>query len=357
MMALTVAALVAAMGAAGAEPPEAAPAFEDILKIDVHSHVFDDIPELVEMMDRVNLRIVNICLYGNRPEALVPMEQQAEYVHGKYPKRFYHCSTYDLTHREEPGYAEQVNAWLDKTFEAGALMTKLWKEVGMEIKTSSGAYLMADDPVFDPIYAHLAAIGKPLMAHLADPVDSWRPLDPSSAHYRYYSRNPQWYMYDKEGVPSHDQIIAARDRILEKHPDLIMIAAHLGSLEHDLDGLAARLDRFPNLYIDTSARKPDLARYPADKVRDFFVRYQDRIMYGVDLDPCHFPQPGPIPEEKSMEYTANLERAYRADYEFFSHVGTTKFGENEIECLGLPRPVLEKFYYGNAQRLMPGLAN
>jgi predicted TIM-barrel fold metal-dependent hydrolase len=355
MIALSVATFLAAMGAA--DVSEAAPAFEDILKIDVHSHVFDDVPELVEMMDRVNLRIVNICLYGNRPEALIPMEQQAEYIHGKYPKRFYVCSTFDLTHRAEPDYAAQVNAWLDKTFEGGAVMTKLWKEVGMAIQEPSGAYLMPDAPVFDPIYAHLAAVRKPLMAHLADPIDAWRPLDQSSMHFGYYSKNPEWYVYGREGVPAHEQIIAARDRILEKHPDLIMIAAHLGSLEHDLDGLAERLDKYPNLYIDTSARKPDLARHPVEKVHDFFVRYQDRIMYGVDLDPCHFPEPGPIPDEKRKTYTANLEKAYRSDYLFFSHVGKTKFGENEVECLGLPRSVLEKFYHGNAQRLMPGLAN
>lgn len=325
---------------AAAEPP----AFEDILKIDAHAHIFDDAPEIAETLRRINVRVVNICFYGLRPEALVPLEAQAELLHAKYGPTLWHVSTFDLTRRHEPGYAGQVTAWLDQTFANGAQMVKIWKEVGMKAQEPDGSWLMPDAPVLDPIYAHLAKAGKPLVAHFADPLDAWRPLTDGSVHLKYYSNNPEWYMYDKEGVPSHGEIIAARDRIHEKHPDLVVVHAHLGSLEHDVDEVAKRMDQYPNFYVDVSARRPDLMHQPDEKVRAFFIKHQDRILYGTDLDPCHFPEPGPIPEEKLKAFVQNIERAYRNDYEYYART------------LALPRVVLEKFYHGNAQRIMPDLA-
>ena len=338
---------------ADAEEP---PRFEEILKIDFHAHVFDDIPEFVDMMRRANVRIVNICLYGNQPEALGPLEAQAERLYTKYRRSFYFASTFDLTQRNAPDYAQQVAGWLDQTFAAGAVMAKLWKEVGMELKTPSGKYLMPDDPVFDPIYTHLAGKGVPLMAHVADPLDAWRPLDPGSVHYRYYSMNPEWHLHGREGFPSHEQLIAARDHVLQKHPNLIVVGAHLGSMAHDVEEVSERLERYPNFYVDVSARKSDLARQSREKVRQFFIRYQDRILYGVDMDPCQFPQLGRIPADKRDRYIQSAERTYRSDYEYYAGTGTVKFGDRDVQSLALPRPVLEKFYHGNAQRLVPKLA-
>src|SRR5690606_29788376 len=139
-------------------------------------------------------------------------------------------------------------AALDETFEDGAVMTKIWKEIGLELKSPSGEFVLPDDPLFDPIYAHLARPGKPLLAHLAEPLEAWLPLDTAGVHYSYYSRNPEWHLYQRPEFPSHAALIASRDRIMEKHPDLVVIGAHLGSLEHDVDEVAARLDRYPNFH-------------------------------------------------------------------------------------------------------------
>jgi len=331
-----------------------APPFEEMLKIDVHAHIFDEMPEFVEMLRRTNLRVVNICLYGNRPELLEPAEQRAELFYQKYRGRFYFASTFDLTRRNEPDYAKQVIEWLDKTFEAGALTVKIWKEVGMDLKTPGGAYLMPDDPLFDSIYEHLVKRGKPLTAHLADPIDAWLPLDPGGAHYTYFLKNPKWHVYGRKDVPSHADIIAARDNIMVKHPHLVVIGAHLGSMEHDLDEVAKHLDRFPNFYVDVSARTFVLHRQPAKKVREFFITYQDRILYGTDAD--KFTGGGVPSEEERVAFTEGMEKTYRADYQYYANKGTSTVGGGEVECLGLPCGVLEKFYHKNAERLMPALA-
>ncbi len=336
-------------------PAEAPPAFEEIPKIDVHSHIFEDLPEVVEMMDRVRMRIVNVCVRGTDLDRMRQAEEMAERQQEKYGKsRFPFASTFDLTRRDAPDYHDQVKRWLDGTFEKGAVMVKIWKEVGMEIKDRQGRFILPDEALFDPIYAFLAERQKPLLAHLAEPLDAWRPLDPQSVHYGYYSKNPEWHLFGREGFPSHEAIVAARDRVLEKHPRLTVIGAHLGSLEHDVDEIARRLDRYPNFSVDTSARTADLTRQPHEKVRAFLVRYQDRVLYGLDRSRRPDPRRASTPEERAA-FARSLEEDYRRDFRYYAGEGEMEYRGRTVRCLGLPREVLEKLYHANAERLVPGL--
>jgi predicted TIM-barrel fold metal-dependent hydrolase len=341
------------MGSKDVSGRDDCPSLESILKIDVHAHLFDDSPELVGMARRLNLRVVNICYCGNKPEWLVPAEDRAERLYRRYHPTFFFGSTFDLTRRNEPDYVNDVIAWLEASFEAGAVLTKIWKEVGMSLRTPSGAYLMPDDPLFDPIFEFLIDRGKPLMSHFADPIDAWLPLDPGSPHYGYYSKNQDWYMYGRDGAPSHAEILDACDHMLAKHPDLVMIAAHLGSMEHDLDGLAARLDRYPNLYVDVSGRTYTLFPQPRSRVRDFFTTYEDRILYGVDAGDF-VPGRASSPEERCA-IANEMEQAYRTDYRFYAGAGIQRLGQENIEGLALPVEILDKLYHANATRLMPTL--
>ena len=92
-MFLSLLVAVAALVPLSAAAQEKAPAFEEILKIDVHSHIFEDVPEFIEMMRRTNLRIVNVCVRGNEPERLVPMAEAAVSQQKKYPDAFRFAST------------------------------------------------------------------------------------------------------------------------------------------------------------------------------------------------------------------------------------------------------------------------
>ncbi|HEX9187781.1 MAG TPA: amidohydrolase family protein [Vicinamibacteria bacterium] len=333
----------------------APPAFEEIRKIDVHSHIFEDVPELSEMLDRTNMRIVNVCVRGTDPERLRRQEAMAEQQQARYGKtRFPFASTFDLTRRDDPDYSDQVRRWLTASFDKGALMVKIWKEVGMEIKDRQGRFVLADDAVFDPIYAFLTERGKPLLAHLAEPREAWLPLDPGSVHYGYYSRNPQWHLHGRAGYPTHDQLVASRDRILERHPRLTVIGAHLGSLEHDVDEIARRFDRYANFHVDCSARTTDLTRQPADKVRAFLVKYQDRVLYGLDQTRSPDPKREDSKEER-QRFVRDLEEAYRRDFRYYAGEGEMEYRGKTVRCLSLPREVLEKLYHANAERIVPGL--
>ncbi len=63
---------------------------------------------------------------------------------------------------------------------------------------------------------------------------------------------------------------------------------------------------------------------------------QDRILYGTETD-----MPGGTPsKEKCAAFARKTEDSYQADYTYYSAKGKRRAGQNEIECLGLPREIL-----------------
>lgn len=326
------------------------PTYEQLLKIDVHSQVFEDFPALNDLFRRINMRTVNICVPAGDGH-LEEMHRAANELSRKYPELYPCIATFDLRGHDRPDYAARVIASLDGQFALGAVGVKIWKEVGMEIKDHDGKFVLPDDPRFDPIYAHLAKLGKPLHAHLAEPIDAWLPLDPTSPYFSYYSKRPEWHFHGKPGVPGHADLIAARDNIMKKHPALVVIGAHLASLGDDLDAIANRLERFPNFHIEVAARARDLVRHPSDKVRAFFLKYPDRIMYGLDVMWKPFGRVTPPSGLERRSHLQMLETRYREDFNYYAGQGAMRYAEREVEALHLPRVVLEQFYNGNARRI------
>jgi predicted TIM-barrel fold metal-dependent hydrolase len=185
------------------------------------------------------------------------------------------------------------------------------------------------------------------MAHQAEPDVAWGPPDPADPSWPYYQENPQWYLGNKQGFPSKQSILEARDRVVEHNPKLRVVGVHLGSMEKNLDDIAARLDKYPNFAIDTAARMQYLMLTPTDKVRDFLVKYQDRVLYGTDLD---------------MTATANVSQTikdwratYVRDWKYLATDETLKVGNKEVHGLKLPEPVLQKIFHDNALKWIPGL--
>ena len=223
----------------------------------------------------------------------------------------------------------------------------------MDIKKPNGDFLMVDDELFDPIFECLIANGKPLLTHIAEPLACWQPLVEDNPHYGYYSKNPQWHMYGRADFPSHERLMAARDHVLEKHPKLRMIGAHLGSLEWDVDVVAARLDRYPNFAVDVSARLIDLVVQDSAKVREFFLNYQDRILFGTDV--VMRQKPSTMNATDKAAAIDALRATYQQHFAYFERDEPMVVRGRNTRGLGLPAPVLEKFYRTNAQTWYPGL--
>jgi hypothetical protein len=171
---------------------------------------------------------------------------------------------------------------------------------------------------------------------VAEPRSSWLPLDAADPHYGYYKANPDWHQFQHPERPKWEAIIAARDRMLAAHPKLRVVGCHLGSMEHDVDEVARRLERYPNFAVDTAARLADLKRQPREKVRAFMIRYQDRVLWGTDMMELKW-------EDPSGEIS-RWESAYQREWQYFA------------KELALPETVLRKIFRENALRWIPGLA-
>jgi predicted TIM-barrel fold metal-dependent hydrolase len=186
-----------------------------------------------------------------------------------------------------------------------------------------------------------------LILHAADPDEAWLPARPGSDS-DYYTKNPQWDMTEKTGAPAKKDILQARDQFVAHHPDLRVVGAHLGSMETHIDDLADRLERYPNFAVDTSARVRRLVVQPREKVRDFILKYQDRILYGTDL---HLYSGTKNPSAVAQVW----ERQYALDWRYFSTGDRFVYQGHDVQGLDLPRPVLKKLYHDNAVRWIPGI--
>jgi predicted TIM-barrel fold metal-dependent hydrolase len=323
-------------------------------KIDAHIHFPGDHPDCLRLLDRLEVKVLNICFVHEDNQAAWRSQVEIyQRLAAQSPHRFAWCTSFDLPRFDDPDYIDKVIAGLEQDIKAGAIACKIWKNIGMAVKKPSGEFLMIDDPLFEPIYTYLTRQNITLLLHIGEPLACWQPLVDNHPHYAYYLNNPQWHMYNKPEYPSHQALIEARDRMVAKHPRLRVVGAHLGSLEYDVAEVAKRLDRYPNFAVDTSARLMDLASQDPQAVRQFFRDYAGRILFGTDIvRPNLFSQ---MTEAERQNELAAMEARYQADFAYFETDRLLTMRDREVQGLGLPENILEKFYVSNAQEWYPGL--
>ena len=255
-------------------------------KYDAHTHYHTHNDLFVRQAKKANLRLISI----NTDFDILSIDKQFEICHSLHqlhPQTFDFLATFDASAFASKTFAYDSITYIKKCMAAGARGVKIWKNAGMTLKNEDGQFLMADDPVFAPIFEFLEKEKIPLLAHLGEPRNCWLPLEEITiaSDRKYYSNNPNYHMYQHPEAPSYDRQIRARDNILERYPELVFVGAHLGSMEWSLEEVAKRLDRFPNFHVDISGRFAHIIEQTIrnrSAVIDFFETYQNRIIYGVD---------------------------------------------------------------------------
>lgn len=322
-------------------------------KIDAHIHYPGDQADSVSLLERLDLKLINVCVAHDNQGDWRSQAEIYQKLAEKTPGRFAWCTSFDLPRFDDPDYVDQVIEGLGQDIAAGAIACKIWKNVGMEVKKPDGDFLMIDDPLFDPIYEYLTGENITLLLHIGEPLACWQPLEDNNPHYNYYRQHPEWHMYNKPDFPSHQTLIAARDHMVAKHPQLRVVGAHLGSLEYDVAEIARRLDRYPNFAVDSSARLLDLTYQEPGVVHQFFLNYQDRLLYGTDIVQR---QPvSTLSEGERQQHLAQVEARYQTDFAYFESEQAMVIRGRQVQGLGLPEGVLEKFYFKNARAWYPGV--
>jgi predicted TIM-barrel fold metal-dependent hydrolase len=312
--------------------------------------VFESDPKFDEFLDGLHLHLLDIVVANKDDPAFPNLESKIEAAQAFVKESngsAVLCTTFDPFKFSDPNFAENAIRQLNRDFAHGAVAVKIWKNVGMELKDGSGHFVMPDDPRLEPIYKDIAAHGKTLIAHLAEPDSCWQPPNKNSPDFNYYNEHPEWYMYKQPDHPRKAAIIQARDHMLAENPSLRVVGAHLGSLETNVDEVARRLDKYPNFAVDVAARTVYLTLQPREKVRQFLIKYQDRILYGTDLSLSAQGDPSTAKKKWAQQYAA--------DWRFFSSNAMLNYRGRKVQGLGLPPDVLRKLYHDNAVHWIPGV--
>ena len=318
--------------------------------IDAHVHVFKTGPAFQAMLERLHLTQLNILVVDDTLSYRKQLKPQVD--DGIALMRSSHghialCTTFDPYKFNDASFSAEAIRQLDENFAAGAVAVKIWKNIGMEIKDGDGKFVMPDDPKLEPIYRDIANHGKTLLTHVAEPDVAWGPPDPSDPSWSYYQENPQWLAYHKPGFPSKQTILQARDHLLAANPELRVVGVHLGSMEKDIDNIARHLDQYPNFAVDMAGRMEYLMMAPRDKVRAFLIKYQDRVLYGTDLDL--------LATADVTELVKDWESTYVRDWRFLATDETFDSEGRKVRGLKLPEAVLQKIFRENAEHWIHGL--
>lgn len=324
--------------------------FTSLEPIDAHTHISETDPVFVGMLNRLHVHVLDILYVDDTNKNHGSLEQQkkdaAKFLASR-PDHAQLCTTFDPFRMQDSDFSKQAIGLLNQDFANGAVAVKIWKNIGMEIRETSGQYVMPDDPRLQIIYRDIATHGKTLIVHVADPDTAWEAQNTEGLSRDYFETHPQWVMFGKPGAPPKEAILEARDHLIATNPDLRIVGAHLGSMENDLDAVAVRLDLYPNFAVDIAARVERLVLQPRERVLAFMLKYQDRILYGTDL---HFHD-----KKNAQELTDMWERQYTRDWRYLATDDRFEYLGHHVEGLDLPRPVLKKLYHDNAVRWIPGI--
>ena len=325
---------------------------DDYKKIDFHTHYRYDREWLVPLLNEWNMQTVIVDVPKEDLEMNEILWRAIKEQYNKYPDQFFLCAGFESSNIDDPKFADKIIAKLKDDIANGARMVKVWKIHGMVTKDASGKYIQIDDPRIQPVWDFLTEQNIPVLAHIAEPLQAWRPLDENNPHYGYYKDHPEYHAYNFPEIPSYEEIIAARDNWIAKNPGLTIVAAHMGSMSHDLNMVAERMDKFPNMYVETAARWVDIVLQDPQLVRDFFIKYQDRIMYGTDYG-INTP---PEPDDQGTGQKDMIDRRMAMHWRYLTENDSLLFerGSNKVKThsLGLSDEVINKFYYENAIRVL-----
>jgi predicted TIM-barrel fold metal-dependent hydrolase len=320
--------------------------FQSVKKYDVHIHIRTTSDAVSDQAYEDNFKLINVSVAYTDSS----LRAQEEFVHHqitKHPKQIKYVTAFSTKYWDSEDWADQTIEELKKSFAKGALGVKIWKNIGMVEKDSSGNLIMIDNPRFDPVIQYIIDQNKTVMGHVGEPRNCWLPLEQMTVNgdREYFKNHPEYHMYLHPEYPSYEDQINARDRFLARHPDMRFVGAHLGSLEYDVDSLAKRLDRFPNMAVDMAARVGHLqyqSKTNREKVRNFILKYQDRLIYGSDFTM----RPTTSPEEAM----ANLHHHWLNDWKYLTTDLPMTVDEVNGKFTGiqLPKEVIDKIYYSNA---------
>jgi predicted TIM-barrel fold metal-dependent hydrolase len=332
--------------------------------IDAHNHLWGNwqIEKAVKTFDEVGVQgycdlTGNVKIeFANGGYSISPgdISEFFDNCASKFPGRFY-CFT--MANFAQPSgkplftdhrrFVDECIEVLNSHVHAGAKGLKVLKELGLHYFDNKGKIISCNDERLAPIWEEAGRLRIPVLIHQADPAGFFEPVTPENEHYESLIKYPSWSFADPK-YARKTELLKQRDELVSAHPDTTFILPHFANYAENIGYVSDLLSRNPNVYIDFSARIDELGRQPYSS-RDFFIKYQDRIVFGTDMPPN-------ITDSVDM-YRTYFRFLETFDESFYSpdYDGTFERARWPICGIGLPLEVLRKIYYENILKIIPSL--
>lgn len=303
--------------------------------IDMHSHPYaateQELAQWVRTMDEMGVTktIILTGATGAKFDSLVE-------VYGKYANRFELWCGFDYTGYEKPGFEQTAVLELERCYKKGAKgVGELGDKGEGELYSTpvAGYGLHIDDPRMKPLLQKCAELHMPINIHVAEPY--WMYLKSDSTNDGLMNA-ATWKVNLKPGMLNHHQLVESLENAVRDNPKTLFIACHFANCEYDLSIVGNLLEKYPNLYLDISARYAETANIPR-YMQKFYSKYQNRLLYGTDMG-----------MDKHI-YQVTFRVLQTLDEHFYE---TELFGYHwAMNGFGLSDPILKKIYKSNAIKI------
>ena len=319
----------------------------NIPKFDAHVHLNTNRDALMRLGIENNISYLSINTDIPFFDSLENQEIVVNGLRSKYPNNVNYVTSFSISGWGTPEWEEKSIRQIQESLKNGAIGVKVWKNIGMNLQDKNGSYIGIDHSSFDAIFNYLEKNDVVVLGHIGEPKNCWLPLTEMTvdADREYFKKHPEYHMYLHPELPSYEDHLEARNNRLLKNPRLRYVGLHLGSQEWETDEVGRFLDKFPLAAVDLAERICHLQHQAVtnwQKVYDFFIKYQDRIIYGSDV----------IDDNSltELELMSVMEKKYQGHWQFFT--SSDEMNAPKVSAsfcgLGLPTTVVEKIYYANA---------
>jgi predicted TIM-barrel fold metal-dependent hydrolase len=331
--------------------------------IDLHTHVEptpEHLTQAIRVLDAAGIGVaVNLSggTVTHAPGLLSDLEQTKALADQQFAGRFLEYMNLDYAGWNEAEFAKSAVAQVEEGFRLGAAGFKEFKRLGLFLRDENGHLLKVDDPKLDPMWRRLGELGMPVSIHVADPKAFWGPYDASNERWTELKDHPSWWFGDRSKYPPREELLAALERVVARHPETTFVCVHFANNAEDLDWVDAQLAAHPNMMADLAARVPEIGRHEPEKVHALFIKYATRILFGTDFQVYDrmilgSGGNGPPPSEAdAVDFFRKHWRFLETADTNFPHM-TPIQGSWTISAIHLPPEVLAKIYFENAERLL-----
>jgi predicted TIM-barrel fold metal-dependent hydrolase len=274
-----------------------------------------------------------------------------------FPGRFVHYMNLDYSGWDEPDFPERAAKQIEEGYRLGAAGFKEYKRLGLNLRDQAGKLIRIDDAKLDPVWKKCGELRMPVSIHVADPRAFWLPYNEKNERWTELKDHRSWWFGDPAVHPPREELLAALNRVIERHPRTTFVCVHFANNAEDIAWVDRMLDRYPNMNADLAARIPEIGRHDPRTVRRLFIKHQNRIFFGTDFQvydrlTLGSGGSGPPPtDDDAKEFYAKHWRWLETTDRGFDHM-TPIQGDWTIDAIGLPASVLRKIYFDNARKLL-----